>query len=173
MSPNTCVFLVTQSCSTLCNAMDCNPPCSSVHGDSPSRNTGVAAMPSSRGSSRPRDWTEVSCVAGGSFPSSSTREAYPAHSRHLINICWIEFKSPLINRLRRLGLNNALCWHKKMACEFSSFSNCLSQWEFCSLSLAGTKKVVALPSDQERTHSACLLMGNLFLFMCALWQSMK
>ena len=30
-----------QSCPTFCNTMDCSPPGSSVHGDSPSENTGV------------------------------------------------------------------------------------------------------------------------------------
>ena len=30
-----------RSCSTLCNPMDCSPPGSSVHGDSPDKNTGV------------------------------------------------------------------------------------------------------------------------------------
>ena len=33
--------LVTQLCPTLCNPMDCSPPGSSVHGDSPGKNTGV------------------------------------------------------------------------------------------------------------------------------------
>ena len=33
--------LVTQSCLTLCNTMDCTPPGSSVHGDSPGKNTGL------------------------------------------------------------------------------------------------------------------------------------
>ena len=33
--------LVTQSCPTLCDTMDCSPPGSSVHGTSPGRNTGV------------------------------------------------------------------------------------------------------------------------------------
>ena len=33
--------LVTQSCPILCNHMDCSPPGSSVHGDSPGKNTGV------------------------------------------------------------------------------------------------------------------------------------
>ena len=32
---------VAQSCLSLCDVMDCNPPGSSVHGDSPGRNTGV------------------------------------------------------------------------------------------------------------------------------------
>ena len=34
--------LVAQSGLTLCYLMDCSPPGSSVHGDSPSKNTGVA-----------------------------------------------------------------------------------------------------------------------------------
>ena len=33
--------LVTQSCLTLCDPRDCSPPGSSVHGDSPGKNTGV------------------------------------------------------------------------------------------------------------------------------------
>ena len=33
--------LVTKSCPTLCNSIDCSLPGSSVHGDSPGRNTGV------------------------------------------------------------------------------------------------------------------------------------
>ena len=36
-----CVSLVAQSCPTLCDLMDCSPLDSSVHGDSPSKNTGV------------------------------------------------------------------------------------------------------------------------------------
>ena len=34
-------FLVPQLCPTLCSPMDCSPPGSSVHGDSPGKNTGV------------------------------------------------------------------------------------------------------------------------------------
>ena len=33
--------LVAQSCLTLCSFKDCNPPGSSVHGESPGKNTGV------------------------------------------------------------------------------------------------------------------------------------
>ena len=36
-----CVYLAAQSCPTLCNPMDCSLPGSSVHGDSPGKNTGV------------------------------------------------------------------------------------------------------------------------------------
>ena len=59
--------LVAQSCPTLCDPMDF-PPGSSVHGDSPGKNTGVA-MPSSRGSSQLRDRTQASCTAVDSLSS--------------------------------------------------------------------------------------------------------
>ena len=35
------LYLITQPCPTLCNPMDYSPPDSSVHGDSPGKNTGV------------------------------------------------------------------------------------------------------------------------------------
>ena len=38
---NVGVFLLAQSCPTLCDPMDCSPPGSSVHGDSSGKNTGV------------------------------------------------------------------------------------------------------------------------------------
>ena len=66
---------VAQSCPTLCDPMDCRLPGSSVHGDSPGKNTGVVAMPFSRGSSQPGDRTQVSCIVGGFFTIWATREA--------------------------------------------------------------------------------------------------
>ena len=108
--------LVTQSCPTLCNPMDCSLPGSSVHEDSSGKNTemGCHALlqrifliqgsnrgllhyrwilyqlshqgsptilecvvyPFSRGSFQPRNQTKVSCIAGGFFTSSATREAF-------------------------------------------------------------------------------------------------
>ena len=35
------LYLVAQLCLTLCDLMDCSPPRSSVHGNSPGKNTGV------------------------------------------------------------------------------------------------------------------------------------
>ena len=52
-----------QSCPTLCHPMDCSPPHSSVHGILQVRIQEWVAMPSSRGSSRPRDQTWISCIA--------------------------------------------------------------------------------------------------------------
>ena len=59
--------LVTQSCPTLCGHMDCSLPGFSVHGLLQPRILEWVATSSSRGSSRPRDWTLVSCIAGRLF----------------------------------------------------------------------------------------------------------
>ena len=56
--------LVTQSCLTPCDPMDCSPPGSSVHGISQARILECVVVSSSRGSSQPRDRTWVSCVTG-------------------------------------------------------------------------------------------------------------
>ena len=50
-----CKHAVTQLCPTLCNRTDCSPPGSSVHGILQARILEWAAVPSSKGSSQPRD----------------------------------------------------------------------------------------------------------------------
>ena len=67
--------LVTQSCLSLCNSMDCSPPGSSVHGLLQARTLEWVAMPSSRGSSQASDQTQVSRIAGRFFTVWATREA--------------------------------------------------------------------------------------------------
>ena len=52
-----------QSCLTLCDPVDCSPLGSSVLGILQARVLQWVAMLSSRGSSRPRDWTHVSYVS--------------------------------------------------------------------------------------------------------------
>ena len=54
-----------QSCPTLCDPIDHNLPGSSVRGILQARILEGVAMPSSRGSSQPRDGTQVSSIAGG------------------------------------------------------------------------------------------------------------
>ena len=66
---------VTQSCPTLCDPMDCSLPGSSVCGILPARILEWVAMPFSRESFHPRDWTQVSCIAGRFFTIWATREA--------------------------------------------------------------------------------------------------
>ena len=61
---------VTQLCPTLCNPMDYR-----AHGILQARILKWVAFPFSRGSSQPRDWTQVSLIAGGFLTSWAIREA--------------------------------------------------------------------------------------------------
>ena len=60
---------VAQSCPTLCNSLDYT-----VHGILQARILEWVAFPFSRGSSQPRDRTQVSHIAGGFFTSWAPRE---------------------------------------------------------------------------------------------------
>ena len=57
---------------TLCDPMDCSPPGSSVHGILQARILEWVAIPFSRGSSTPRDQTQVSCIADFEPPRSKS-----------------------------------------------------------------------------------------------------
>ena len=56
-----------QSCPSLCDPVDCSPAASSVHRILQARILEWAALPSSRGSSQPRDGTWAPCIAGRFF----------------------------------------------------------------------------------------------------------
>ena len=64
------LWFYTQSCPTLCDPMDCT-----VHGILQARILEWVAFPFSRGSSQPRDPTQVSLTAGRFFTSWTTGEA--------------------------------------------------------------------------------------------------
>ena len=71
--------LVSQSCLTLCDHMDCVaglcPRQLLCPWNSPGKNTGVGVVtPFSRGSSWPRHWTQVSCTAGRFFTVWATEK---------------------------------------------------------------------------------------------------
>ena len=67
--------LVTQSW-TLCESMDCSPPGSSVHGILQAGTVEWVAMPFSRGSSRARACTQVSCNVDRFFIVWALREPH-------------------------------------------------------------------------------------------------
>ena len=55
--------------------MDCSPPGSSAHGILQAKILELAAIPFSRRASQPRDWTQISCIAGGFFTTWATAAA--------------------------------------------------------------------------------------------------
>ena len=77
---NVVVFLSFGACMlnhfTLCDPVDCSLPGSSVHGILQARILEWVVMPSSRGSSQPRDQTHISYItrlAGRFFTTGATR----------------------------------------------------------------------------------------------------
>ena len=74
MTPHAVLCLVTQSCLTHCDPMDCSPPGSSVHGDAPGKNTGVGSLSFLQGIFPTQESNRVSCIAGRFFTSWATRE---------------------------------------------------------------------------------------------------
>ena len=66
-------------CPTLCNLMDCSLPGFSLHGILQARVLEWVAISFSRGSSWPRDRTQVSCIPGRRFNLWATRETQVAN----------------------------------------------------------------------------------------------
>ena len=71
-----CVLcLVAQSCLTLCDPVDCSPPGSSVHGDSPGKHTGVDSHALLQGIFPTQGLNLGLLYAGRFFTDRATREA--------------------------------------------------------------------------------------------------
>ena len=75
---------IAQSCPTLCDRMDYT-----VYGILQARILEWVAFPFSRGSFQPREWTQVSRIAGGYFTSWATGEAswYPSTNKSFFVSC--------------------------------------------------------------------------------------
>ena len=67
-------LLVSQLCQTLYDSTNCSLPGSPVHGILQARILEWVAISSFRGSSQPRDQTQVSCITCGFFTIWATRE---------------------------------------------------------------------------------------------------
>ena len=76
---------VAQSGPTLCNPMDYSLPGSSIHGVFQARVLEWVAISFSRGSSPPRDRTQVSCIASRCF-YHLTPEGSSPHQMYLLRI---------------------------------------------------------------------------------------
>ena len=75
--------LVTQSCPTLCDPMDCSPPGFSVHGDSPGKNT----------------WVGCHVLLQGIFPTQGSNSGL-LHCRWIL-YCLSHQGSPNVSILRQ------------------------------------------------------------------------
>ena len=77
--------LVAQSCPTLCNPLNCNPPSPSLHGDCLGKNTGSGLpRPPPRDLPNPGVEPRSPALQADSLPSNPTREA-PQNMEHFTN----------------------------------------------------------------------------------------
>ena len=103
--------------------MDCSPPGSSVHGILQARVLQWAASSSSRGSSRPRDWTHVSRVSSFTTePSGKPPKMHPGFLRQCprggrIHPGWIPVFGPFCKPYGQWFLNSK--WKKVKVNSFS------------------------------------------------------
>ena len=103
MCLSVCCYLVTKSYPKGCDPGDCSPPGSSAHGILQARILEWVAMSFSRGSSRPRDWTCVSCIGRWILYCWATREV-PRIKQSFITKPWAQLlASEFSGAGRKLG----------------------------------------------------------------------
>ena len=78
---------VAQLCLIPCDPMDCNFPGFSVHGIFQARVPERVVISFSRGSSPPRDWTQVSLIAGRRLTVWATRETHKEDRQMYLKFC--------------------------------------------------------------------------------------
>ena len=158
--------LVTQLCLTLCDPANCSLPGFPLHGILQARILEWIAIPFSRGSSQPRDWTLVSCIAGRLFTMST-----------LLLYCKSFLCSPLptpftfpggMCMLSQVQLFAAPCTvdgspPDSSVCEI--FQARILEWVVLSFS-----RGIFWPRDQTRV-SCIPCIGRWILYHCTTWEA--
>ena len=121
-------MLVAHLCPTLCNPMDCSLPHSSVHGIFQARILEWIAISFSSGFSQPRDWSQVSCIAGRFFTIWAIWEAINYYIQQ--SITDIERNMPFFKDTHNKLSGKKKSWLDvfsiKIKIKFSSYINPLS-----------------------------------------------
>ena len=108
-----------QSCPTLCDPMECSLPGFSVHGIFKAIVLEWIAISFSRGSSQPRDWTQVSRIVDRCFTVWATREVPgKKRKRDLLNRFWgrilqVSYRGLFIQQIYLWTLSRRIgggCW---------------------------------------------------------------
>ena len=112
--------------------MDCSPPGSSVLGILQARKLERVAITTSRGSSRPRDSTPISCIAGGFFTAKplgkSCKRLFSFETGHQIYLGVVCFRTTY-----RYWSQNAYVQNNLLFLDFSSIWSLrpiISQWDW-------------------------------------------
>ena len=167
------------SCPTLCDPVDCSPPGSSVHGILQARILEGVALPFSKGSSRPRDWTQVSHITGRFFTIWAIREVSVLVGYLYIFVYNLLGKMAVWQSTEGAGLLCMRCqavfWGLRLWCSWEDDAEstgvswkqsfCLHHCFFCGI-LPSTS---ALTSPAFSTRNARLCISRIFSRCCCLW----
>ena len=130
--------------------MDCNPPGSSGYGILQARILEWVAIPFSRGSSQPRDPTQVSCITGRFFTIWATREALELNNTaQILKFAsldtWLVVQPEFVTWF---GTLQEALTHISKACKYHSTAlSKLTQPEACSDSLWPAQRTNHLHQD--------------------------
>ena len=136
----------TQSCPTLCNPIDCSPPGSSIHGIPQARILEWVVISYSRGSSRPRDRTQVSCISciGGGFFPTTWEASWKYTFFHTISRLTVSYG--LLDGKSLLNRHLLVCWPSFYTCHVSTlWVGCPT----CSLLFSQQRAVIPAGSLSE------------------------
>ena len=146
--------LVSQSLLALWDPVDCSPPGSSVHGILQTRMPEWAAIPFSRGSSLPRGWIPLSCIAGRFFTTWATHlskaffccpTAYSLHVADTAEHTGTKPSWPHEHRFLPARSSSLDSRQQRQAARKKVRGQSPLSWHFVS-------KVLHLPHIQQRTH---------------------
>ena len=99
--------LVAKSCLTLCDAMDCSPPGSSVHGISQARILELVAISFCKGSSPTQELNPVSCIGRWILYHWATH-----FQGNILSAFWKEKPSPYRKAVLFINIFEKLLWNK-------------------------------------------------------------
>ena len=173
---------VARSCLTVCDPMDYRPARLLCPWDTPGKNTGV--IPFSKRSSRPRDWTQISCIAGRFFTIWTFREAPSASlcpeklafvghyaTSQALKSYWILLPPFSVPHYFSLSTYfNLISYHSN--CRKSIFAKILTSLKECSnltlklplLVCLGYNRCCCFPWNFKMFH-----MVSLWVHWCTLW----
>ena len=134
---------IAQLCPTLCNPMDCSPPGSSVHGNSPSKNTGVGCYAFIQGIFLTQGSNLWSPGKGNGYPLQYSCLKNPHRQRSLVGYSPCSHKE--LDTTEQLTLCN-------LSVQFSSVAqSCLTFCDPMDCSIPGLPVLHQLP-EFTQTH---------------------
>ena len=117
--------LITQLCPTLCDPMNCSPQGSSGHRILQVRTLEWVAIPFSRGSSWPKDWTQVSRITGRFLYRLSQQESPKRVKLSFISdLCRMLELGAQVQQLKGPSWSSCVIKGKSVNITFLSFLRC-------------------------------------------------